>query len=775
MVKRKGTKDAYERHIRDYEMFWVSFQDKAAKEDPAHRDNRGRDIEGSSIGKEHIKQVISALQRHMREHQHLPEYSGCPDTRIPLRDQDWVKLYETASAAREPDRKKKAHILKAMGTSADIYTRDELTRMSIWSFEAFGPSAHDTHLGIRDRTMLLFCTNIAFRGDSCRRLLWSDLFTRSLPMEIIGPEVELPALGFLADQAKTNTSGRVDEHALFRHRHPELCGFGALAFFFFSYFHILKKPPPEFAPDFCDVEHSEYGRRDWYGHFLFPGKMGPEGEQRPMTYTNHYERLKKMHEKNDISISKVTHGGRFYSADKAGIYGASGIDIKALGNWKTGDAYSEVYNRAMPVRAMLAASMFSAEKPDSYVLSRSLLDPPANLLRNLFPWVEGAQQAYFQRVNELGHKAIDYSLKQLLILMPQLRTILIQDAAVLFPQYPGLSVWNFPPFNTSEFRDFAKSSVLMLEQAELEAKHRLEALPEKMATSMRGIVETLEIKHTKDNEKLNNRLDYLIGLMTKQATARSKYHSQDPLAYASNSNSSCLTSIVPSRASTPSTPVVAACDDQPGASSLSASHSVPNVRVPTPAPPPVPEFWPKDLQGLQSSFILSSNDHERADQISEIYNLNAKYGDRLKSHQFTWMKYSSGRISAEWLPIYAYKANASISEIWEEYTNGLDGHLSIQQLCNGWDARWRRNQSGLKTEAARRKQVTNLIEALSRRPNWNVSLALRFLKEKYPIPSSSIPYLYSTRSFITHLQNKKTGAQSLNDIMEAASVYCSGN
>ena len=92
------------------------------------------------------------------------------------------------------------------------------------------------------------------------------------------------ALVILADQAKTNSSGRVDEHGVFRHRHPELCCIGGLGFYFFSHFHVLGKATPTFSPDFSDPNHKEYGRRDWYGLYLFPGKgEEPEG-MNEMTY-----------------------------------------------------------------------------------------------------------------------------------------------------------------------------------------------------------------------------------------------------------------------------------------------------------------------------------------------------------------------------------------------------------------------------------------------------------------------------------------------------------
>lgn len=74
-----------------------------------------------------------------------------------------------------------------------------------------------------------------------------------------------------------------------------------------------------------------------------------------------------------IGYDFVTHGGRIYSAEKAASHGASGLDVKALGNWKTGDAYSEIYMRVLPTGAMLGAAMFNAQKPEQYHLPRALL------------------------------------------------------------------------------------------------------------------------------------------------------------------------------------------------------------------------------------------------------------------------------------------------------------------------------------------------------------------------------------------------------------------
>jgi len=199
--------------------------------------------------------------------------------------------------------------------------------------------------------------------------------------------------------------------------------------------------------------------------------------------------------------------------------------------------------------------------------------------------------------------------------------------------------------------------------------------------------------------------------------------------------------------------------------------------TPTPVSAVVaPSPWPSDLSHLANKFVsgLSADKFERDRQIQGVYDLVKKYGDRIAMNRFTWEKYSSGKdhAAAEWLPVYTYKPNISLSEIWEEFSNGLGGYLSTRQLKDGWKACWRRDISGLKTERGRRKKVTDLIEDLSQKTNWNTGLALRFLQDTYPIPSKNQKYLKSVRSFIDHIQNRDTGFQARQLIMDTASSYC---
>jgi len=76
----------------------------------------------------------------------------------------------------------------------------------------------------------------------------------------------------LADNAKTNQHGRVDEHGTLRHRLVELCPVGSLAMLLYAHFHIVSQPVPDFAPNWDTPGYGEFGYRPWYELCVFWGE-----------------------------------------------------------------------------------------------------------------------------------------------------------------------------------------------------------------------------------------------------------------------------------------------------------------------------------------------------------------------------------------------------------------------------------------------------------------------------------------------------------------------
>ena len=89
--------------------------------------------------------------------------------------------------------------------------------------------------------------------------------------------------------------------------------------------------------------------------------------------------------------------------------------------------------------------------------------------------------------------------------------------------------------------------------------------------------------------------------------------------------------------------------------------------------------------------------------------------------------------------IYLLKVRYTISytDVWMEHTKGLNGYLPVQALDWHWEAQWRHNKDGQRTENCCRRKVVSLVNALAARPGWDVERALQFLKQKCKGNSSS--------------------------------------
>ncbi len=167
------------------------------------------------------------------------------------------------------------------------------------------------------------------------------------------------------------------------------------------------------------------------------------------------------------------------------------------------------------------------------MISHRHVDPPSELCQEIFPWVESELAAYSARLETVGAAATDYSLKNFLNLLLELRVILLQDAAVLQSKYPDLHLWKYAPFNSHLFHNFSQASNSILENAEAEARHQLESLPETVSRSMQGILETMSVQRRqeqielaaqrqRDQEQVSESLRFMEGLMVNTFSSKPK-------------------------------------------------------------------------------------------------------------------------------------------------------------------------------------------------------------------------------------------------------------
>ncbi|KAJ7614944.1 hypothetical protein FB45DRAFT_873810 [Roridomyces roridus] len=72
----------------------------------------------STCGHQHAKQVVSALEHHRFNNQHL--YANNPSAQVNLRTDGRIKTLESAFQESEPERIQKSHAVKASGTRAGL-------------------------------------------------------------------------------------------------------------------------------------------------------------------------------------------------------------------------------------------------------------------------------------------------------------------------------------------------------------------------------------------------------------------------------------------------------------------------------------------------------------------------------------------------------------------------------------------------------------------------------------------------------------------------------
>ncbi|KAJ3741059.1 hypothetical protein EV360DRAFT_76778 [Lentinula raphanica] len=407
---------------------------------------------------------------------------------------------------------------------------------------------------------------------------------------------------------------------------------------------------------------------------------------------------------------------------------------------------------------MLGIAMFDAKRPESYTCSRDCLEPPSTLLREIFPWVEAEQAALAARRDQHGKRAEDYALIQFLKLLLFLRRVLLQDAAILFTDFPNSFIFSIAPFDSSVFRDWASSASSVVERAESCAREQFENLPNYLVGTLRGIMVNQQIELYQQHQLL--RRDLLTHKPLEEPQTKSRKRKRKA-ATTTNQRIPEPLGIIPAIPMQPtpslSTTINADC---------SAMPHVPDPLNIIPAPsllafhpgidPPVPGIGDQSQQ-------LDATRNAAMDLLRQRYGTA-----RVDKHEWEWVK-PKPNLPAEPLPVYKFQTPPTLREYWDEWTMGRNGYLSIRELNEGWEARWCRNQSGLKTEKSRYKKLYELIDLLRSRPNWTLDLVWRFLNDRFPIPTQGIPELKTARSFITYLQ-KKDGS-GMNAVISAADTY----
>ncbi|KAL0571408.1 hypothetical protein V5O48_010559 [Marasmius crinis-equi] len=152
------------------------------------RNHLGEEIPNTTVGKDTIKQTISALKSLRLNSQHL--YKNDSEAQRPLQEDSRIQSIERSAVANEATRLNQGEVLKTVGTTADTYITEQLLQAVRWCLsDVRGDQAR--FKAIRNLVMFILPTASMLQGDNLRRLTFSDISMKDIPniaKETLDPE-----------------------------------------------------------------------------------------------------------------------------------------------------------------------------------------------------------------------------------------------------------------------------------------------------------------------------------------------------------------------------------------------------------------------------------------------------------------------------------------------------------------------------------------------------------------------------------------------------------
>ena len=150
-----------------------------------------------------------------------------------------------------------------------------------------------------------------------------------------------------------------------------------------------------------------------------------------------------------VVSDKKTHLMRRVGAQDAEIHGTSLAQISQAGRWNQ-SVLCRAYLTHFPRQFMRVSAGFSNSSGD-YFLPRAAHEAPLLLQNQLWPWIEEWELRFEARARRRnwvqgGLDQDDLAADGFVKLMRRLRTVLLQDLAIIQPRYPSLPFFAYPPF-----------------------------------------------------------------------------------------------------------------------------------------------------------------------------------------------------------------------------------------------------------------------------------------------------------------------------------------
>lgn len=399
---------------------------------------------------------------------------------------------------------------RAEGTSDDGYDFDQMVKMlgELLSGESEAP------IHLRTRLILLLSHSAFFRGCNIRGLELADL---SCTDPKTSDPTPLVIFNMLSQYGKTKKMGKKDFCSTVRHKDPKLCLIISLAMFLFFRFQMTE----EGFPDMKDkkswytvklIIHVGHCRsvKDKHGDF----KVGnaPKDNTSEISAQGLNQPTRDLFKKYNVPFSWSTNYG---SSSSRSLSQFDELENNQRSGW-TYTTAAKSYMQTVPQSSLRVQAGFT-DSDGTYFLPRDTVDPPDELLQQIFPGIEEklaelqarvwrqariaspdqAQpdddggspleteeqlrlqeamvngltdterskiRAHLQKIKDSfrpEHEQevppeIDMAAVHFLKMLLKLRRVLLQDMAILGEEFPNNILLAYPVFKSGAFKAFAE-------------------------------------------------------------------------------------------------------------------------------------------------------------------------------------------------------------------------------------------------------------------------------------------------------------------------------
>ena len=436
------------------------------------------------------------------------------DTRLKLQSSGRIKRLKEMIAPRRMEADRAANKEK-VNPETEVFQAARIAQdmeKNMW-FHARS-TLLDASVCLRNRYCFLDTLQSLVRGESLWKCTLSDHDYFCYPAQ--GEPTPYQMLFRTIHVGKTNSKlvGKPLTGRSMRHKDPTRCCHGGLALYLMGRFSVTKETfDLESNDSWFDVKTVVAMGDNARG---FDGKKSLSAE----VFTRS---LKRSLEETGNSSRHTGHFGRSQGPGVLEMEECPQYQVRMLGNWGH-DVYDKHYSGRMPLQAMRISAGYKKDR-GSYYLPRSIIIPPRDLCKGVYPNITQAGQDFLRLSPSVQRDRV--TARKFLHFMDYMAVVAIQDAAWFIThgraQHP---IFQMPFFRTDAFRNYTSVFAQQLATLELPANDPTVGQVKNAIPAVGHCLEQIQAQNRNIMSMSTNTCNQVVAMAANVNNANSQQHNQ---------------------------------------------------------------------------------------------------------------------------------------------------------------------------------------------------------------------------------------------------------